>query len=293
MFSQAAWPRLEERAQKYQLAAAASSARPRPPHLRASGSTLDLAARAWLTAYLSPAGELEILAARDAERPVPMASITKLMTARLARQSLDLASTTAVMPSDLPPEKFDPSLIKPGESFAVRDLLASMLVESSNHSAGVLARLGGADFVPRMNQAAAALGMGETEYLNPSGLDEPDGHTNLSSASDLALLLEDIIEHEPELLAVSQQIAVPIRRADGSFHHVATNTNELLPLNRWPAAIVGGKTGQTDLARKNLVLVLRDSASGGYLINIVLGSENHFSDMTRLTDWVFQSYDFS
>jgi D-alanyl-D-alanine carboxypeptidase len=152
--------------------------------------------------------------------------------------------------------------------------------------------LGGADFVSRMNLAAAVLGMGETKYLNPSGLDELDGRTNLSSASDLSVLLEDIIKHEPELLAVSQQIAVPIKRADGSFHHLATNTNELLPLARWPAEIVGGKTGQTDLARKNLALVLRDSASGGYVINIVLGSENHFSDMTRLTDWVYQNYQF-
>jgi len=58
------------------------------------------------------------------------------------------------------------------------------------------------------------------------------------------------------------------------------------------AEIVGGKTGQTDLAGKNLLLILRDEATGGHLVTVVLGTDDNFADTAALVDWVYQSFRF-
>lgn len=258
---------------------AAVAAKPCGPVLQSGALAWpNLDARAFLSAYLAPNGAREILVERGGHKQVPIASVTKLMTALVAAGDLNLNATTSLRTS--------------GKIFTVRTLLDSLLVESSNESAAALATLGGDDkFVEQMNQTAARLGMKETHYANASGLDEASG-SNFSSAYDLLALTEQLLAQRPELLALTRQVTVPIVDSSGREDHIAQATDELLTANHWPAEIVGGKTGTTPLAKTNLVLVLRDRATGGYLINVLLGSEDHFGEMTKLIDWVYQSYKF-
>jgi D-alanyl-D-alanine carboxypeptidase len=253
---------------------------------------INLGARAFLSAYLAPDGSMEIMVEKDGHKQVPIASVTKLMTALVAMDILDQATVTTITSADLFRPADDPAQFEGGEIFTVRTLLDSLLVESSNYSAHALARLGGGQgFIQKMNEVAQNLEMRETYYSNASGLDEDSG-SNFSSAYDLLTLAKKILAEQPEILAITRQASLPIVETDGREDHVAQATNELLANNHWPAEIVGGKTGTTPLAKTNLVFVLKDKATGGYLINIVLGSDDHFGDMVKLTDWVYASYDF-
>jgi D-alanyl-D-alanine carboxypeptidase len=247
--------------------------------LEASGE-INLGARAFLSAYLAPDGSLEIIVEKNGHQPVPIASVTKLMTALIATNEFDPATATTIVETEA---------IK---TFTVKTLLNSLLVESNNDSANALAKLGGnQEFINKMNGMAQSLGMKKTHYFNPSGLDAPGG-LNFSSAYDLLILVKQILATRPEILALTRQVSVPIIETNGREDHLAQTTDQLLTNNSWPAEIVGGKTGKTDLAKTNLVLVLRDKATNGYLINVILGSDDHFSEMTKLIDWVYASYEF-
>lgn len=254
---------------------------------------LNLDARAFLVAYLPPTGEPEILVERNAREPLPLASLTKLMTALVVRENYDVAKLVTIAPADLV-EPFDPSFFRVGETFTVASLLNSLLVESSNWSAAALARVMGRDnFILTMNETAARLDLETTTFFNPSGLDQMAGAVNHASAYDLLQLATAINETAPEILTATTQENVPLLTAQGQFHHRLIPTNKLLGQERWPVKIVGGKTGQTDLARKNLLLVLEDQASGGQLVTIVLGADDHFTTTATLLDWLYTSYDFS
>src|SRR5262245_8671313 len=128
------------------------------------------------------------LAAREADAPRAMASITKLMTALVAveRLSLDETVTVPAVAARIGESTLD---LRAGQRMTVRDLLIGTLVPSANDAATTLAVAAGGTvprFVALMNRKAAELGLSETHYRNPHGLDEP-GH--VSSAGDSAKLL--------------------------------------------------------------------------------------------------------
>jgi D-alanyl-D-alanine carboxypeptidase (penicillin-binding protein 5/6) len=143
-----------------------------------------LDARAWL---LVDGRTGETLSGHASARELPIASTTKLMTAHLALENLPLGKRV----------RMDPYTAIPGESLlgvpagtpiSVRDLLYSLVLQSANDSAHTQAQVVGGTqqrFVAEMNRAAAALGLADTHYSNPIGLDSPG---NYSSARDLAAL---------------------------------------------------------------------------------------------------------
>ncbi len=257
---------------------------------------LDLPARAFLSLYLSPTGEREILIERGSEQPLPIASLTKLMTALVVFENYNPATILTVAPADLQGPT-DPSGLRVGDNLTVESLVRSLLVESSNWSAQTLANeyagMGTPRFVEAMNSKATELGLTSTHYVNPSGLDSGGGlPVNYSSARDLAFLAQAILATQPEILAVTRTAAATINLAQGHFHHVALSTDKLLGTSFGGAEIVGGKTGTTDLAKRNLLLVLKDKKSGGYLITVVLGSDDSFAAMKSLIDWTYRNYEF-
>ena len=267
-----------------------------PPHLIASPAPLEIEARAFLALYLPPpgsGGERAVVVAHEAQTPLPLASVSKLMTALLMAESGELDRLVTIEASDLAGPA-DASLLRAGQTFRAADLLRSMLVESSNWSAAALARaVGGPDFVAQMNARARRLGMVNAHFVNPSGLDlEPATDLNFASAYDLALLAETILQNAPELWALTRAPESSLRDGAGHFHHLMVSTNKLLATPFGGAEIVGGKTGQTDLAKKNLLLVLRDQKSGSHLITVVLGADDHFAETKKLMDWLYQTYEF-
>ena len=133
----------------------------------------------------------EILYESDGDERLPMASITKLMTAIVALEELRPGRTVSVDPAAVGITGSS-IFLRPGERLPVRDLLAAALIQSANDAAYALAAAATdgdvAAFVRRMNRTARELGLEDTHFANPSGLDAP-GH--YSSARDILVLARE------------------------------------------------------------------------------------------------------
>jgi D-alanyl-D-alanine carboxypeptidase (penicillin-binding protein 5/6) len=205
----------------------------------------------------------------------PIASTTKLMTALLALERLKLRDripTSSYRPS--PAESVIGLL--PGERLTVRDLLHGLLVFSGNDAAMALADgVSGSErsFVKLMNRRARQLGLSETHYENPIGLDAPG---NYSSAHDLATLAT-VLRTDAFFRRTVDAPAVTLR--SGSHERRFYNRNDLVRRYPW---VNGVKTGHTRLA--GYVLVGSARRHGVQVVSAVLGTPNEASrDAQSLT----------
>lgn len=231
--------------------AAPAQAQPRPPQLNA---------RAWL---LVDARTGEPLAGRAPARSLSIASATKLMTAHLALERLPLRKRVRMAPyAALPVESV--LGVPAGTSISVRDLLYSLILQSGNDSAHTLAvTVGGTEerFVAMMNRSAAALGLADTNFTNPIGLDSPG---NYSSARDLAALTDRLLENRSFARLADSSTAL-LGSLDPPLRISSRNT--LLLEAPW---VTGVKTGHTLGA--GYVLVGSARRGGVELISVVLGA---------------------
>jgi D-alanyl-D-alanine carboxypeptidase (penicillin-binding protein 5/6) len=240
-----------------------------------------LQARAWV---LEDGRTGEILAGHAPARPLPIASTTKLMTAHLALEKLPLAKRVRMAPySAIPGESL--LGLAAGTPISVRDLLYSLILESANDSAHTLAQVVGGTqsrFVAEMNRSAGALGLADTHYSNPIGLDSPG---NYSSARDLATLARTLLVNRTFARIADSPTAVL-----HSLQPPATiNTrNTLLLSDPW---ITGVKTGHTLGA--GYVEVGSAQRNGVKLISAVLGAPSEAqrdSESLALLDYGFDQY---
>ncbi len=215
---------------------------------------------------------------KDARTPRPMASTTKLMTALLAVERLDVNATVQVPAAALPVEGTQVGLAA-GDSITVRDLLAGLLLSSGNDTANVLALLmdeSFAAFAARMNTRALELGMTDSHFVTPSGLDG-DGHA--ASARDMALLGAAVLR-QPLLkeLCASKTATLVIN----GVKHTVSNHNKLLRLYD---GTVGLKTGFTKKAGRCLVsAVERDGVT---LVVATLNGGDYWNDHIALYEAAF------
>lgn len=211
----------------------------------------------------------------EARRPV--ASLTKLMTAIIVLENYDLNEIIRITKSDIEKEGSQGEL-KPAEELTVRSLLDIMLIDSSNDAASSLARQR-PDFVSLMNQKAKDLGLLNTHFTNPDGLDE---EANYSSAFDIAKIFIYLYSTYPEILDVLKTQNMVVYSADSKIMHRLQNTNELLGrMNE----IIGGKTGYTDKAGGSLILLTKNN-----IITVVLGSPDRFGESEKLIRWLETAY---
>jgi serine-type D-Ala-D-Ala carboxypeptidase (penicillin-binding protein 5/6) len=238
-------------------------------------------ARAWT---LIDARSGEVLDSQSAARSLPVASTTKLMTAYVALQELPLERIVRAAPYDA---IYGESLLglRAGQQVSVRDLLYGLLLRSGNDSAHDLAIAAAgsqARFVAQMNRRAAALGLADTHYANPIGLDQPG---NYSSARDLATLSRRLLDDPAFARIVDARSAVlrslrPPRRI--------SNSNDLLRMVPWATGV---KTGHTFDA--GYVLVASGTRKGTELISFALGApseEARYSDNLELLEYGFSQY---
>jgi len=207
-----------------------------------------------------------------------IASLTKLMSALIIlEKSPDWLATTTVVTDDI-----SDTHMYAGDTHTLAEFWESALVGSSNKAIMTLADAVGwprVVFVERMNQKARELGMSDTTFVEPTGLDE----NNLSTASDLAILLSEAVRNEKisqELLTKEQSLYSKER---GEKHHL-WNTNWLL-LGWIPSDFTGfiGKTGYTVAAGYNFVTRLT-AADGRILDVVVLGADKHEARFTEARD---------
>jgi D-alanyl-D-alanine carboxypeptidase len=219
-----------------------------------------------------------VLLSQNADTPHPPASLTKLMTALLVFEQEELSRTVTIVAADH--VEGATMGLRTGEQVSVEQLLWGLLVPSGNDAANALARAASGTveaFVEQMNGRAAELGLAQTHFANPHGLDA-DGH--LSSAADL-LTITRLLYRYPRFreMVATYQITVN--------SHELTNTNELLAV--FPGA-VGIKTGTSTAAGQCLIAAIQ--RDGRQVILIVLGSRDRYADVRALNTYYRAGYDW-
>ncbi len=204
----------------------------------------------------------DVVYGRNADDERPVASTTKLMTALLTLEREKLSTTfTTIRYSAAPAESVIG--LRGGERMTVADLMRGLLLASANDAAATLAvRVGGtrARFVRLMNSRARALGLRDTHYSNPIGLDQPGNH---SSAEDLVKLTL-ILRRNAFFRAVTNLPSATLKT--GARQRTITNRNTLV---RSVRAVNGVKTGHTSTA--GYVLVGSATRDGVTVVSAVLG----------------------
>ena len=258
-----------------------SAARAEPKGETGSAAPPRLEARAWA---LIDARTGETVVSHGASQQLPIASTTKLMTAYLTLQELPLAKRVRAAPyAAIPGESL--LGLRAGERISVRDLLYGLILRSGNDAAETLAvAAAGSEprFVRQMNLRAAALGLADTHYSNPIGLDEPG---NYSSAADLLTLSRRLLEI-PAFARIARSRSAVLRSLRPPEAIYTRNT--LLLRAGWANGV---KTGHTLGA--GYVLVGSGRRDGVELISAVLGAPSESQRDTEsldLLDYGFSLY---
>ena len=222
--------------------------------------------------------------ARNAGRPRPIASATKLMTALLTLERADLDDVFTAAPYSASPVESKINLM-PGERMKVRDLLTALLLESANDAAATLADgvAGSREaFVREMNRRAVELGLKDTSYANPIGFDDPNNH---SSARDLAKLARRLLANRE----FARIVNLPMATLQSGAHTRTIDTRNVL-VQRYPF-VSGVKTGHTIGA--GYVLVGSGAAGGGRVITVTLGAPSEAArdaDTLAMLRWGLEQF---
>jgi len=261
--------------------------------LRERFKEIDINARAAISVKIDKNNNEIILFEKNSQEILPIASLTKLMTALVVfgldetYNLFDLITITKQSVEQEGSSKYKD--LKIGERLSVQNLLYIMLLESSNDAAFALTIPIGEDgFVELMNLYAKKIGLNNTFFINPTGLDpdDPKEPKNYSTARDLSRLAGYILRKYPRIFEFTNNQNRKIINEDGSIRHIILeNTNELLA--EIPE-IIGGKTGWTPEAGGCLLIVLKDSDSSDYYINVILGSNDRFTEMLKIINLILK-----
>ncbi|TAK84410.1 MAG: D-alanyl-D-alanine endopeptidase [Aquabacterium sp.] len=224
----------------------------------------------------------EVVFAKNSEAVLPIASLTKLMTAMvMVEAKLPLEETISVTSDDVDTEKNSSSRLAVGATLTRGELLHLALMSSENRAAHALGRTypGGLPaFVVAMNAKARSLGMADTRYVDPTGLNSG----NQSSAKDLASLVKAAYQ-QPLIreLSTSHEYAVRVGRREVQFH----NTNSLVRNPAWDIGLQ--KTGY--IVEAGRCLVMQAKMAGRKFIMVFLDSTGKYSrqaDAERVRRWI-------
>ncbi len=238
-------------------------------------------------AYVWDIQNQKVLYKKEESAQLPLASITKLMTALVANEVLEESDQVEIKGMSIKQDG-DSGFLE-GEVFDRLTLSDLVLMSSSNDGAFALAAAAGNllspdsgayTFVDAMNLRAKELGLHETYFKNPTGLDlSPTEGGAYGSARDVAFLMEYIVRNEPDILTFTREDQARVYSKTGEFHD-AENTNYYV--NKIPG-LIGSKTGYTDLAGGNLVVAF-NAGLNRPVAAVVLGStqQDRFTDIMTL-----------
>lgn len=227
----------------------------------------------------------KILFEKNSNESLPLASLTKIISSLVVIDHIDLNEYIKVTRNAILTE--GPSTLKVSEHFKVIDLLALSMGESSNDAMMALVEHLGDEswFLELMRKRAEELGASQMNFLNPTGLDLkkeqdslPVSPSNLGSAQDLWQIIKNSIDSPIWQMGDKNEVV----SKEGITHKIS-HTNVL----KYNPEISGSKTGFTDLAGGNLILIVEKPLLHPKLI-IILGSslDGRFSDAQKLLDWI-------
>lgn len=223
------------------------------------------------------------LFSKSPEDPLLPASTTKMATALVALAHYNPDEVLIVPKLDVPGQNMG---LKEGERVSVRNLLYGLLVFSGNDAAEVLAFYypgGRSNFVFAMNALAQSLGLKNTNFKNPTGLDE---YLHFSTAKDLTKIASAAIRN-PLFSQIVSTSAIDVASEDGRVVHKLVNINRLL--GKVPG-VSGIKTGKTENAGEALVTLVERDGTG--VIIVLLGSKDRFGETEKLINWIYLNYEW-
>jgi D-alanyl-D-alanine carboxypeptidase len=236
--------------------------------------------------------------AKNTSAPLPIASITKLLTAMTVLDGMN-PDQVVDTPNDIRQVQRHRVGIRPGDKFTVRDLLHGMLIESGNDCAEALARAypkgGRHGFMRAMNEKAHAVGARSTRVYTPSGLDLnlEIGRSlgkpvivkkyNVASAEDVALIARTAFMN-PLIREISGMKTYTMVTKNETPREYPLHSNDKLLDKSLP--VTGAKTGYTDLAGRCIVAMFNDVKKAKDYLVVVLNSPSHFKTAEKVYQWV-------
>ena len=210
----------------------------------------------------------QVIVEKNATQLLPIASLTKLVTAVVARKLISdtarINITNQVMATYGNTADF-----KAGETFSAKDLLYPLLMVSSNDAGEAYAEYyGRTKFIKAMNDFTESIGAYRTYFADPSGLDPK----NVSTANDLATILDWIRKNDPGIIAITELKVMTVR------NHTWVNPTHFLS---W-SYFIGGKNGYLPEANRTTASLFQLGASKEVYSIILLGSSNRDNDMISL-----------
>lgn len=222
----------------------------------------------------------KIIFSKEPGRTLPIASLTKLLTAVIALEILNHEEIISITADSFNVDG-EGADFRLEEQFYLKDLLGAMLVKSSNDAAFAVAKTvetkTGENFLATMNRKARQIGMSRSHFMDPAGLND-EGYT---TARDL-LRLARYSKNYPSIWEWLGLHSLDISSADARWSHYFESTNKL-----WTSMpnLSGGKTGYTDGALGCMIVEENLPEYQSSLVIIVLGSNDRFGEVQKLSNW--------
>ncbi len=231
-----------------------------------------------------PNGE-KFLYRKNIKDSLPIASLSKIMTAIIVLENLELDDVITVSKKSIMAEGKNGNLAV-GEKLTVRDLLHIMLIESSNDAAVALAEHVD-NFTNLANKKANELNLEQTNFVEPSGISQE----NYSTVYDLVQLANYSYNY-PLIWQILKIKEVDVYSQDKHIVHHLINTNKLLDeSSNWTIQFIGGKTGFTEEAGQcMLTMIEKPDQPEEYLITVVLGTNDRELETKKLIQWIKKAY---
>ena len=239
----------------------------------------------------------KVLYSKQERKKVPIASITKVMTALVVVENIEDWSEPVRISKKAAFAGGAGVKLKWDEVVTVNSLFKAMVMNSDNCAAIALAEhVGGSveGFAKMMNERAKELGALDTKFVEPSGLED---ETAYSTAFDVTLIAKEALLNEKITKTMKTQGPIQINSYDGLLSHRVGNTNEYLRDERYiglASRVIGGKTGFTYNAGYCLMMGLTDKTGEKQAIGVILnsGKNERWSEMEEVLGWTFESYNW-
>ena len=245
--------------------------------VRQNWPAMEIESESAISIKINSFGREQTLFQKAIYKGLPIASLTKLMTAIIALENYSQLDNSVIISEKAANQDnaYWTGNLTINQKLSIRELLDLSLIYSSNDSAFALSEIMEENlFVQKMNKKALEIGLTNTHFINPTGLDPEDKNIipNYSTIKDLVVLTKYILEKHPVIFEAT------LKKGDYTF---SNNISDLFFSNN---QLVGGKTGYTFSAGRCLLVVSKDSQNHAF-INILLGassSEKRIEEMQKL-----------
>ncbi len=223
----------------------------------------------------------QVFYSKNPNKKLPIASLVKVMTVLIAleHKNMDDQFTVSQYAADMEPDKM---FLIAGEKLTLKESLYGIFLISANDAAEVLSERTTGDrseFIKLMNAKAKQLGMENSYFANPTGLDE-DSNNSYSSAYDLAILSRYLIKHYPEVVEISQTPHIILPQTEN--HQDYDMYSGINLLTTYPG-VVGLKTGYTPEAGLTLITLARKESRE--VLGVLLGSQDRRDEARNLLNF--------